>query len=100
VQRVGQRFFIQTPNYYFPIEPHFLFPGFQFLPLGVKIKLIQNFDLGWRAKTPDPAKAKAQAESVQLLSQRKFMALFPGAQLYKEKFFGLTKSFTAYGGWS
>ncbi len=32
IQRVGKRYFVQTPYRYFPIEPHFLFPFFQFLP--------------------------------------------------------------------
>ncbi len=31
VQRVGKYHFIQTPNKYFLIEPHFLLPLFQFL---------------------------------------------------------------------
>jgi hypothetical protein len=33
---VGRRHFIQTPNSWFPIEPHFLFPFFQFLPLSAR----------------------------------------------------------------
>ncbi|MCB0325514.1 MAG: class I SAM-dependent methyltransferase, partial [Bdellovibrionales bacterium] len=40
VRRVGKRYFVQTPNYYFPLEPHFLVPGFQFLPLEAKIWLL------------------------------------------------------------
>ena len=31
-KRVGKRYFVQTPNFFFPIEPHFHVPGFQFLP--------------------------------------------------------------------
>ena len=27
IQRVGRRYFVQTPNKYFPLEPHFLTPG-------------------------------------------------------------------------
>ena len=33
IRRVGKRYFVQTPNAYFPLEPHFLVPGFQFMPL-------------------------------------------------------------------
>ncbi len=50
IRRVGKRYFVQTPNLYFPIEPHFVFPFFQFLPLGFKVWLLTHFDLGWYEK--------------------------------------------------
>jgi len=99
VCRVGKRYFIQTPNKYFPLEPHFLFPLFQFLPLKIRVLLLQNFNLGWFAKTPDAVKARGIVESIRLLSKREFVALFSKAAIYEEKVFGLTKSFVAYGGW-
>lgn len=99
VRRVGKRYFIQTPNIYFPLEPHFLFPFFQFLPLKIRVLLLRHFNLGWFEKTPDAVKAKEIVGSIRLLTKREFIALFPEASIYEEKVFGLTKSFIAYGGW-
>lgn len=100
VRRVGMRYFIQTPNKYFPLEPHFLFPFYQFLPMTVRLKLLQTFNLGWIRRTPDPIKARETVESIQLLTRRRFRELFPAADMYEEKIFGMTKSFVAYGGWN
>jgi 2-polyprenyl-3-methyl-5-hydroxy-6-metoxy-1,4-benzoquinol methylase len=99
VRRVGTRYFVQTPNKYFPIEPHFLFPFFQFLPTRIRVWLLRNFNLGWFPKTADEAKATEIVESIRLLNRTEFVQLFPGAKVYEEKFFGLTKSFIAYDGW-
>ena len=99
VMRVGKRHFIQTPNRYFPLEPHFLFPFFQFFPVVFRVWLLQNFKLGWFSRTPDPATAKEIVKSIRLLGRDEFLALFPGSSLYEEKVLGVTKSFVAYGGW-
>lgn len=99
VQRVGRRYFVQTPNYYFPIEPHFLFPGFQFLPTAVRVLLLQHFDLGDHARVPNAERARADVTSIQLLSSSELQALFPGARIWRERIFGLSKSLVAYGGW-
>jgi len=99
VQRVGKRYFIQTPNRNFPLEPHFLFPFFQFLPLNVRVWLLRNFRLGWFPKTPDPEQARRVVSQIRLLNERDFISLFPAAEIHREKALGLTKSFVAYGGW-
>jgi ubiquinone/menaquinone biosynthesis C-methylase UbiE len=99
VLRVGKRYFIQTPNLYFPIEPHFVFPLFQFFPVWFKIWLIMHFNLGWIKKAPNKQKARELVTEIRLLSKREFSNLFPKAKLYEEKFFGLTKSLTVYDGW-
>ena len=99
VCRVGKRYFVQTPNKYFPLEPHFLFPLFQFLPINIRVLLLQNFKLGWFSKTPDKVKAREIVEAIRLLDRREFLSLFPNAEVYEEKIFGMTKSFVAYGGW-
>ena len=86
VRRVGQQYYIQTPNRYFPIEPHFVFPLFQFLPIRLRIWLLQHFRLGWFPKTPDYAKAFNEITSIRLLSHGELEKLFPEAQIYKEKY--------------
>jgi hypothetical protein len=99
VMRVGKRYFVQTPNKRFPLEPHFLFPWFQYLPSGVRARMVHRFNVGWYQRIPDLAAAKAEVDSIQLLTRRRFTALFPGARLHVERMAGLPKSFVAYGGW-
>jgi hypothetical protein len=63
------------------------------------VLLLQNFRLGWFSKTPDKVKAREIVETIRLLDKREFLSLFPNAQIYEEKIFGMTKSFVAYEGW-
>ncbi len=98
IQRVGKRYFVQTPNRYFPIEPHYMFPFFQFLPTGAKVWLLMHIALDWGGKASNRDHALQLANSVELLPRSEFVAMFPEAEIYDEKVFGLTKSFTAYGG--
>jgi hypothetical protein len=99
VRRVAKRYFVQTPNAWFPIEPHFLFPGFQFLPLKVRTYLLTRFRLGWLARERDPARAREIVDSIRLLTAAQMQTLFPEASIYRERFFGLSKSITTYHGW-
>jgi 2-polyprenyl-3-methyl-5-hydroxy-6-metoxy-1,4-benzoquinol methylase len=96
VQRVGQRYFVQTPNYSFPIEPHFLFLGFQWLPVWIRAFLVGHFRLGWMPRASNAEEARRMVEGIRLLTRDEFQALFPTATIYEEKFLGLTKSFVAY----
>jgi hypothetical protein len=96
IRRVGNRYFLQTPNRYFPVEPHFIFPFFQFLPTAVQATLVQNFALGYRPKLPLRADAEREVRSVRLLSRTDLERLFPDAVIVGEKLLGLTKSWMAY----
>ena len=99
VRRVGRRYFVQTPNRWFPLEPHFLFPGFQFLPVGGRVALVRRFALGYHDALPDPVAARRAVTEIRLLGPRDLQELFPGAVLFRERVLGLTKSLIAYGGW-
>ncbi len=97
IQRVGKCYFIQTPNRYFPLEPHFLLPFFQFYPSGLQIALVQHFNLGWYRREPDVRLASRLTRSHRLLSAQEMRTLFPNGALYRERVLGLTKSFIACG---
>lgn len=93
MKRVATGIFLQTPNKWFPLEPHTLFPFFQFLPLKVKVWLIMHFNLGWYKKISDKNRAEQECLSIRLMNRAELRSLFPGATIKAEKFLGLTKSF-------
>lgn len=96
VIRVGKNYFIQTPNRYFPIEPHWIFPLFQFFPFSLKVYLTQNFNIGNYKKTISRKAAEDRCREVQLLTESQMQTLFPDGNIYREKFCGLVKSITMY----
>jgi hypothetical protein len=99
IRRVGVRHWVQTPNKRFPLEAHFLFPFFQYLPFGSRAWLLRHMDLGWYRRERDPAAAAAAVRSIRLLTHRELRALFPSSHVVVERAFGLAKSFIVIGGW-
>src|SRR5690606_4827652 len=95
VQRVGKNYYIQTPNKYFFIEPHYLLPFFQFLPKKAKVFVLSKTKLS-RGTKISTEEAKDQAEQIILVSKKNMKTLFPGSEIYNEKILGMTKSITAY----
>lgn len=96
VRRVGRNYYIQTPNYYFPVEPHWLFPGYQFLPFDLRVFLTKNFNLGHYRKAPNREKAVERVREVNLLTEGEMKQLFPEAKVKREYFMGLVKSISMY----
>ena len=94
VHRLADRHWVQTPYRYFPIEPHWLFPGFQFLPLTVRGEISRRWPL---AHTPSASYADGvrAALGVELLSRTEMAVYFPGSQLRSERALGMVKSLIA-----
>jgi hypothetical protein len=84
-RRVGRRYFLQTPNKWFPIEPHYLFPMFQFLPVRLQRWLHTHFDVGTFKKT-DPF------GTIRLMTRAELSSLFPEAKLVPERLGPFVKS--------
>ncbi len=95
VHNAADSYFVQTPSFYFPIEPHFFFLGFQWLPLSVRAFLLRNFSFGHHRKIDDYLGSFVVAQSSQLLTRRMFSEIFHDAEIRNERVMGLTKSFIA-----
>ena len=94
-RRLAPRYYIQTPNYWFPYEPHFRCPGFQYLPAAARARLIMRFSLGFFRRIAERAEADDIIRHHRLLSTREMAALFPDGHVFHEKAFGLNKSVIA-----
>ncbi len=94
-QRAGRYHFIQTPNKHFFIEPHYVLPFFQYLPKKVQLSVLLKTPLS-RGRKWDKAFATQYVDEIRLLSYNEMQTLFPSSKIYKEKFFGMSKSFTAH----
>ena len=46
VERLGEHHWIQTPYRYFPVEPHYLFPGLQFFPVSARAQVTRWWPMG------------------------------------------------------
>lgn len=95
VRRVAPNYFIQTPNRNFIVEPHFLLPGIQFMPVDVATKILSKTPLS-RGRKWDEQEARDELLSIDLLSKQKLQELFPDAQISAEMIGPFAKSYTAH----
>ena len=93
VRRLAPAYYVQTPYYWFPVDPHFYrMPFFHWLPEPIRLILIRSFRLGWTRPVSDVAHGMRIVESAVLLDRLRFRTLFPDAAIRMERFFGLPKS--------
>jgi hypothetical protein len=95
LKRVANKYYIQTPNYWFPVEPHCMTPFFHWLPKPTRVWLIMNFALGHWQKGRTVDEAVRIDESARLLDRKMFTALFGDGKVTTERFFLLPKSFSS-----
>lgn len=95
IRRLAKCYYIQTPNYWFPIEPHCVTPFFHWLPKPFRVALIMRFSLGNWARRNSVSEAVLAVESAKLLDYKMFKELFYDAELSREKVMFLSKSLIA-----
>jgi hypothetical protein len=91
IRSLAPRYLVQTPYRYFPIEPHWLFPGMQFLPLPMRWSIAARWPLGGM-RGWNKTKVLEEVMSTELLGATEIRTYFPDGQLYWERFLGLRKS--------
>lgn len=99
VRRVGVRYWVQTPNRWFPVEPHLLTPFVHWLPRSWQRAMVSRWTFWDWIERPSSDRReyyiRHYLEDVRLLSARELAALFPDAEIRRERKFGLTKSLIA-----
>jgi hypothetical protein len=94
VSTLADSYVIQTPYRYFPIEPHWMFPAFQFLPIASRSWLAPRWPLG-HTRGWDAEAARNEVMSVDLLSITEMCDYFPDAKILWERVAGIPKSMIA-----
>jgi hypothetical protein len=92
VHALSERHWVQTPYRYFPIEPHWLFPWFQHLPIAARVAITRRWPLVHSRATGSAVDA---VMSVELLSRTELQRYFPDSRIVVERIGPLVKSITA-----
>ena len=96
MQRIGKAFYCQTPNKWFPIEPHLGTMFLHWLPSLLERYFVLRYLTLWGLMhKPDRSTAKLAARDARLLTKRELKTLFPEAEIVTERFLLLPKSFIA-----
>jgi hypothetical protein len=102
VRRVGIYYYVQTPFFWFPMDPHGLILFLHWLPDPVRIFLLTRFNIGYRNKRSnatfkiktDYPQALKWIDDTKMIDRALMRHFFPDGRVINERFFLLTKSVT------
>ncbi len=99
IARVGRRYWVQTPDRTFPVEPHLLTPGLHYLPVKLRARAARRFTVWSLVERPTPDRwefyIRHCTEEVRLLGRAEFQELFPGASIQRERLLGKSRALIA-----
>lgn len=95
VKRLAKIYFVQTPNFWFPIEPHCMTPFFHWLPKPLRTALLMKFTLGPWKRQSTVSGALETIDRARLLDIKMFRELFDEAEISFERLVFLPKSLIA-----
>jgi hypothetical protein len=97
-RRLAPRYYVQTPYFWFPVEPHFSAPFFHWLPEPMRASRLKKKAYGFMWRTADVGEQMRAVQDARLLDKAMMRYLFPDARHVDEKAAGLTKSLMAIRG--
>jgi hypothetical protein len=93
---LGEHHWVQTPNRWFPVEPHWVCPGFQYLPPRGQAAVTRVWPIGAYTKRRESLRQRmGDALAVELLSASELQWYFEGSRIERERVAGLPKSLIA-----
>ena len=96
-RRVGRRYFVQTPNQGFVVEPHLVTPFIHWLPRRTQRRLMRNGTVWGLMQRPTQEQCDAFLEEVWMVRRGQMRTLFPDGEIQSERFLGMPKALVAVG---
>lgn len=98
VRRVAGRYLVQTPYFWFPIEPHARTAFLHWLPESLRYRVLLHRTCGFWRRQDNVRDAVRTIQDASMLDIAQMASLFPDATIHKERFMGLVKSVIAIKG--
>lgn len=95
IRRLAPRYYVQTPNFWFPLDPHSNAPILHWLPQPVQRRMVSRKARGFYAKATSLDHAMQIVEGTSMLDRAQIAELFPDARVLTENVLFLTKSLIA-----
>lgn len=96
IRLVAPHHWVQTPYRYFPVEPHWLVPGMQFLPVMAQAAISRRMSFGPANSTMPHERILDECSYVDLIGLTQLRTYFPDSSIWCERAAGLVKSIVAY----
>ncbi len=95
VRRVAARWWVQTVDFRFPVEPHYLALIIHWLPVAIRRRMVRwCTPWGWMER-PSRQRCEEVAREIRILHLAELRRLFPGSEIMVERFLALPKSIIA-----
>ncbi|CAN7284192.1 methyltransferase domain-containing protein [Bosea sp. LjRoot9] len=95
IRRLAPSYYVQTPNFWFPLDPHSNAPILHWLPQPVQRRMVSSKARGFYAKATSLDHAMQIVEGTSMLDRAQLTELFPDARVLTENVLFLAKSLIA-----